>query len=126
MNRNVIITGGARGIGKAMVCEFAKQNDNVIFCYNKSKEEAELLEKNLCKEGYSVKAVKADLSRLEEIEHFAEYAINEFKNIDVLINNSGIDQFKLFVDITENDWNEIINTNLKSATFLSKYIVKNM
>lgn len=126
MNRNIVITGGSKGIGAALVKLFAKQNDNILFNYCNSEEQAFEIQEELKKEGYKVKAIKADLSKIEDVNKFAKVANNEFDKIDVLINNAGIDSFKLFVDITENDWEDIINTNLKSAVFLTKEIAKKM
>ncbi len=121
MNRNIVITGGSKGIGAAMVELFAKENDNILFNYNKSEKHALKLA-----ELPNVETIKADLSKQEDVEKFVNRALEKFDKIDVLINNAGVDQFKLFTDITENDWNEIINTNLKSAVFISKAISKKM
>ena len=121
MNKNIVITGGSRGIGAAMVEAFSKNGDNVVFTYNKSCEKAKELEQK-----YNAKAYKVDVSDINQIEDFIELVIKETGKVDVLINNAGIDEFKLFTDITEKDWENIINTNLKSAVFTSKYIAKNM
>ncbi|MBR6033319.1 MAG: SDR family NAD(P)-dependent oxidoreductase [Clostridia bacterium] len=126
MNKNIVITGGAKGIGAAMVETFAKDGNHVLFSYNKSEKAGLELAERLNKVGCKVDAIKADLSNIDEIKKLAEYAKEKLQHIDVLINNAGIDQFKLFTDITENDWNEIINTNLRSAVFLSKEISKEM
>ena len=121
MNRNIVITGGSRGIGAAMVELFANEGDNILFNYNKSEEQAlKLAEKT------NAETIKADLSKMEDVKKFVQKATEKFDKIDILINNAGIDQFKLFTDITENDWNEIINTNLKSAVFITKEIAKKM
>ena len=121
MNRNIVITGGSKGIGAAMVQMFSNEKDNILFNYNKSENEAiELANKT------GAEAFKADLSNMNDINNFTKRALEKFEKIDVLINNAGIDQFKLFTDITEEDWNEIINTNLKSAVFISKEIAKKM
>lgn len=126
MSRNIIITGGARGIGVALVKTFAEKKDNILFSYNKSEKQAIELVEELRKSGFNVETCKADLSKMEDIEKFAKLSMDKFDNIDVLINNAGIDQFKLFTDITENDWEAVINTNLKSAVFLTKEISKKM
>ncbi len=121
MNRNIIITGGSKGIGAAMVEMFANEGDNILFNYNKSEKAAlEITNKT------GAEAIKADLSKMEDIASFTKRALEKFDTIDVLINNAGIDQFKLFTDVTEEDWNEIINTNLRSAVFISKEISKRM
>ncbi len=121
--RNIIITGGSRGIGAAMVKIFAENGDNVFFNYNKSEKNAI----ELTKKYENVEAFKADLSQMEEIDNFVKKAKQKFNNkIDVLINNAGIDQFKMFNDIKMKDWDEIINTNLRSAVFISKDICKTM
>ena len=126
MNRNIVITGGSRGIGAAMVELFAKERDHVLFNYNKSESEAMALVDRLKKDGFDAEACKADLEQMQDVEDLAKTAISKFSKIDVLINNAGIDKFKLFTDITEKDWNEIINTNLKSAVFLTKAISREM
>lgn len=126
MNRNIVITGGSKGIGAAMVELFAKEGDHVLFNYNKSEREAMALVDRLNQDGFDAQACKADLAKMQDVENLAKIAINKFGKIDVLINNAGIDQFKLFTDITEEDWNEIINTNLKSAVFLTKAISREM
>ena len=121
--KNIVITGGSRGIGAAMVEMFAKNGDNVFFSYNKSEKKANDLVKKY--EG-NVQTYKADLSNMDELNSFVDEAKKRFKKIDVLINNAGIDQFKLFSDINLQDWDEIINTNLRSAVFMSKEISKVM
>ena len=126
MNQNIVITGGSRGIGAAMVEAFAKQNNHVLFAYNKSENQARQLEKSMQEQGYDVQAYQANVANMQELEVFADLSIQKFGKIDVLINNAGIDQFKLFTDITEKDWDEIINTNLKSAVFLTRRIAQNM
>lgn len=126
MNKNIIITGGSRGIGEALVKLFAKENNHILFNYCNSEEQALNLANELKQEGYDVEAFKADLSKTEDIQAFSNKAISKFNKIDILINNAGIDQFKLFIDVTEEDWESIINTNLKSAVFLTKDIAKKM
>lgn len=126
MNQNIVITGGSRGIGAAMVEAFAEQNNHVLFAYNKSENQAKQLEKELQEQGYDVQAYQANVANMQEVEKFADLSIQKLGKIDVLVNNAGIDQFKLFIDITEKDWDEIINTNLKSAVFLTRRIAQNM
>ena len=126
MKKNIIVTGGARGIGAAIVSELAKQGHNILLNYYKSEEKAKALADKLNNDGCNVEIYKADVSNIEEGKAMVKFAITKFKKIDILINNAGISQFKLFTDITEEDWNFVINTNLKSALFITKEVAKNM
>lgn len=126
MNKNMIITGGSKGIGAAMVEEFAKKNNHILFTYHQSEQKAKEIEKKMQNQGYDVQAYQIDISNMMQVEEFSTYAIEKLKTVDVLINNAGIDQFKLFTDITYKDWDNIINTNLKGAVFLTRNIAKSM
>lgn len=126
MGKNIIVTGAAKGIGKAIVEQLAKDGNNILLNYNKSEQEALQLQESLKDRDCKIYLYKADLSKIEEIENLSKYAFEIFNNIDVLINNAGIDSINLFTDITENDWNNVINTNLRSAVFLTKDVCKNM
>ena len=124
--KTVIVTGGSRGIGKCMVENFAKDGYNVILNYNKSKKQAKQIQQNLENEGYRIEIFKADVSKKEEVKKLVDFAINKFENIDVLINNAGIARIHLFSDVTEEEWDEIMNTNLKSAFFMIQQVLPNM
>lgn len=103
-----------------------KNGYNVVLNYNKSEEQAKEIKENLSKEGYNIEIFKADVSRKEEVKKLVEFTLNKFKNIDVLINNAGISQVKLFTDITEEEWDNIMNVNLKSAYFTIQEVLPNM
>ena len=124
--KTVIVTGGSRGIGKCMVENFAKDGYNVILNYNKSEKQAKQIQQNLENEGYRIEIFKADVSKKEEVKKLVDFAINKFENIDVLINNAGIARIHLFSDVTEEEWDEIMNTNLKSAFFMIQQVLPNM
>ena len=126
MPKTVIVTGGAKGIGKAIVELLAKEGYNVVLNYNKSKLEAEKIKKEAEKNGYTIEIFKADVSKIKEAKELVNFAINKFNKVDVLINNAGISQTKLFTDITEEDWNNMINTNLNSVFYMSQEVAKNM
>lgn len=126
MMSTAIVTGGAKGIGRAIVKEIAKKGINVVINYNKSKEQAEELQKELTDNGYKVEIYKADVSKREQAKELIEFAQKQFGSIDILVNNAGIDQFKLFTDITDEDWNNIIQTNLTSVFYTTQEAVKNM
>ena len=124
--KTIIITGGSRGIGKCMVENFAKQGYNVILNYNKSEKMAKQIKENLREEGHEIEIFKADVSKKEEVQEMIEFTIEKFKKIDVLINNAGIARIQLFTDATEEDWDEIMNTNLKSAFFTTQAVLPYM
>lgn len=121
-----IVTGGAKGIGRAIVKEIAKKGINVVINYNTSKEQAEKLQRELLDNGYKVEIYKADVSKREEVKELIEFTEKKFGDIDILVNNAGIDQFKLFTDITDDDWNNIIQTNLTSIFYTTQEAVKKM
>ncbi len=126
MNKTVIITGGSRGIGEAIVKELAKEGHNIILNYNKSEQKAKKIQEESTKNGQHVEIFQADVSKREEVKKLVNFAISKYKNIDILINNAGISQTKLFTDITQEDWNTIINTNLTSAFHMCQEVLPNM
>ncbi len=116
MNRTAIITGGTGAIGKALVAEFSKDYD-VVFTYNSNVAEAERLS-----EKYGATAVKCDISKPEEIKKISPYV----KNCALLVNNAGISQIKLFTDITDEDWAQMIGVNLSGVFYLTREVVPAM
>ena len=105
--RNVLVTGASRGIGKACVYEFIKNGDRVFLNYNKSQDEAE----RIAAETGAI-PVKADITNPDEVKKMKEI-VRGYDKIDVIINNAGISQIKMFTDITENDWNNMFDVNVK-------------
>ena len=127
MNKNVLITGGTRGIGEAISREFAKKGYNLIINYIKSKEKAEKL-KNELEEKYNIEVltVHADLADEKEIKNMVDIALNKFGKIDVLVNNAGIIIDKEFEEKTIEDWKQTLNINLIAPFILTKLIGKEM
>ena len=122
MNSKIIlISGASRGIGKQTAIDLCKSGYTVIANYNQSKESAMEL-----KEQFNIDIFKADISNSTEINQLTNYFLNKYKKIDVLINNAVISQTKLFTDITDNDWNNMINTNLYSCFKLTQNCLPNM
>lgn len=126
MSKNVIITGGSQGIGKDIVYTLAREGFNIIFTYNKSESEAKKIKEELLSENLNIEIYKVDVSKKDEIDRFVQFSINKMKKIDVLINNVGISQIKLFTEISEEDWKEMISINLSSVFFITQGFVKNM
>ena len=124
--KTVNVTGGSRGIGAAIVKELAKNNYNVVLNYNNSAETAKQIQNELKENGIDIEIFKADVSKRNEVKELIDFAIKRYNNIDVLINNAGIDQIKLFMDTTDEDWNNIIQTNLNSVFYCSQEVLKNM
>lgn len=124
--KTVIVTGGSRGIGAAIVKELAKNNYNVILNYNNSEEAAKQIQKELQEENIKIEIFKVDVSKREEVKKLVKFALDKFKNIDVLINNAGIDQIKPFMDITDEDWNKMLQVNLNSVFYCSQEVLENM
>lgn len=126
MEKVALVTGASRGIGREIAKSLAKQNIKVIANYNNSEEKAIELKKELEAEGIEIDIVKADVSKREEIKNLVKYAIENYEKIDILINNAGIGEYKLFTDETDEDWNKVINTNLYSAFTVSQEVIPNM
>lgn len=124
--KTVIVTGGAKGIGKAIVYGLIKKGYNVVLNYNKSKEEAILIQKELKKCGYQLDIFQADVTNKKQIDIMIKNVINKYNKIDVLINNAGISQIKTFVNIEEDEWDNMMNINLKSVYITSKSVIPNM
>lgn len=126
MNKTALITGASRGIGKAIAIEFARNGYNVLANYNNSEKEASELEKMLTEEGYSIKVFKADVSKSSEADAMIEYCLKEFGGLDVLVNNAGISQDKLFTDITDEDWERMMSVNVTSVFNCSRKALQHM
>ena len=124
--KTVLITGGSRGIGKSIAENLAKDGFNVVLNYNKSEKQAKQIKKELEEQGINIEICKADVSKREEVKKLVKFALNKFGNIDVLINNAGIAKLQMFNDITDNDWNEMIGTNLNSVFYTIQEALPNM
>lgn len=120
-NKVILVTGASRGIGRAIAKELSKDNI-VIANYNKSEEKA----KELLSECSNIDIFKADVSNRVEVVTMVEYIINKYGHIDVLVNNAGIDNEKMFQDITDEEWNNVIKNNLYSVFCTTQETVKYM
>ena len=118
----IVVTGASRGIGREIAKNLAQKGNKVIANYNKSEEKAQSLKKG----NSNIDIYKADVSKREEVKQMIEYVINKYGKIDVLINNAGISENKMFTDVTDEDWQKIINTNLYSAFCVTQEVITNM
>ena len=110
-----IVTGGAKGIGKAITVALAEEGAKVVINYNSSKEAAENLVNELGKEGHDVYAVQADVSKVEDANRLVEEAVNHFGQVDILVNNAGITRDRTFKKLNREDWERVIDVNLSSV-----------
>lgn len=117
-----IVTGASRGIGKEIAKQLANQGIKVIANYNKSEAQA----KTLKIENPNIDIFKADVSKREEVRKMVDYTLEKYGKIDILINNAGISENKLFTEETDEDWNKIINNNLYSAFCMTQEVLGNM
>lgn len=117
-----IVTGASRGIGREIAKELSNLGIKVIANYKKSEEEAKLLQK----ENPQIDIYKADVSNRLEVKKMVEYALEKYGKIDILINNAGISEWRIFTETTDEDWNRMINNNLYSAFCMTQEVLHNM
>jgi len=122
----VIITGASRGIGKGIAEVFAKQGANIAFTYRSSDEKANILEKELSANGCKVKGYKSDASDFEAAQQLAANVIDEFGSIDVLVNNAGITKDGLLMRMSEEDFDSVMDVNMKSVFNMTKAVLRPM
>jgi 3-oxoacyl-[acyl-carrier protein] reductase len=124
--KSVIVTGGTRGIGKGISLELARRGANIAFNYSKSADEADKLKAEI--EGLGVKAFAAqcDVANTEAAADFVKQVIAELGSVDFLINNAGITRDQLIMRMKEDDWDAVIDTNLKGAWNFSKAVLRPM
>ena len=126
LNKIVIVTGASRGIGREIAKTLAKEGMQVIANYNKSEKEAKELQNELNNQNIHIDIFKADVSKREDAKKIVEYTLKKYGRVDVLINNAGISEYKIFTDETDEDWNKIINVNLYSAFVMCQEVIPNM
>ena len=124
--KTVLITGAAKGIGAAIAEELARDEYQVIINYKTSEQKAKELKEKLTKDGLNVEIYKADVAKKEEVQKMVQDILKKYGKIDVLINNAGISQIKPFANIEEEDWDAIMNNNLKSVYLVTKEVISNM
>ncbi len=121
-----LITGGSRGIGKAIALELAKAGYDIVINYAGNIEAAQKTVEEIKNLNVSAEAYKFDVSNQSEVDENIAKIIEKYGRIDVLINNAGITRDDLFIRMTEDKWSAVINTNLNSAFYVTKPVVKLM
>jgi len=121
--KTAVITGASRGIGRAIALDLAEYGVNVAFNYNKSEVEALELKALLVKKGIKATAVQADLRNQADAKRFIEEAVRCFSNVDFLVNNAGITRDRALMTMTEDDWRDVLNTNLDSIFYVTKLLI---
>ena len=124
--KTAIVTGASRGIGKGIATVFAQQGANVAFTYSSSSEAAEALEKELSGLGVKVKAYKSNAADFEAAQQLAADVLNDFGQIDILVNNAGITKDNLLMRMGEEDFDMVIEVNLKSVFNMTKAVQRTM
>lgn len=124
--KTVIITGASRGIGRGIAEVFAKQGANIAFTYRSSDEKAKALEDELSANGCKVKGYKSDASNFEAAQLLAADVLEEFGSIDVLVNNAGITKDGLLMRMSEDDFDIVMDINMKSVFNMTKAVLRPM
>ncbi len=121
-----VVTGGSRGIGRAIALELARRGTKVVVNYHKSPEAAEAVIGEIQASGGQAAAFQADVAEAGAAQNLIKFAIETFGDLHILVNNAGITRDKLIMMITEEDWDAVLDTNLKSTFLCAKAAVKHM
>ncbi|MBX2872116.1 MAG: 3-oxoacyl-[acyl-carrier-protein] reductase [Saprospiraceae bacterium] len=121
-----LVTGGSRGIGEAIVRAFVDAGATVAFTYISSSTRADALVNELSGDGVTIKALQSDASSFEQAETLIKSVLEEFGRIDILVNNAGITRDTLMLRMSEDQWDQVIQTNLKSVFNLTKHALRSM
>lgn len=125
-NKTVLVTGASRGIGKAIAIQFARAGYHVAVHYNSGKAEAEAIVAQLAKEGYTAMAVQADVRDSVQVQRMVDTIVTQWGSIDILINNAGIAQQKLFTDITDAEWRNMFAVHVDGTFYCTKAVLPAM
>ena len=124
--KTAIITGGSRGIGKGIVEAFARHGAQVAFTYNSSAEAAEQIASEASSEGVKVKAYKSNAADYDQAQDLIAQVLEDFGQIDVVVNNAGITKDNLLMRMSEEDFDKVIEVNLKSVFNMTKAVQRTM
>lgn len=121
-----IVTGGSRGIGRAIVLELAREGSNIVFSYHSSEAKAMELVREIEALGVKAKAMQSNAASFSDAKELCDATVSEFGTIDILVNNAGITRDTLLMRMTEEQWDDVIDNNLKSAFNLTKHASASM
>lgn len=124
--KTAIITGAGRGIGRAIALQFAEHGAKVVINYRSSITQVEELLQTILDSGGKAIAIKADISKEEEAKNLIEEAVSKYKTIDILVNNAGINKDNLLMRMSEEEFDAVMNINLKGTFFCMKHAAKVM
>ena len=124
--KTAIITGASRGIGRGIAKVFASHGANIAFSYSSSVDAAMALEKELATKGVKVKGYQSDASNFAQSQEFVDTVVAEFGTVDILVNNAGITKDNLLMRISEEDFDKVIEVNLKSVFNMTKAVQRIM
>lgn len=132
-NKVALITGGSRGLGKAIAIKLASMGSDIVINYACSEENAELglkeaeeTKKEVEELGRKALVIRADISKFDEAKRLVDEAVEKFGNINILVNNAGITRDKLIMKMTEEDFDSVINVNLKGTFNVTKSLIRGM
>ena len=125
-DRVALVTGGSRGIGKAIVKALAEAGAKVVFTYVSSEERAKQMEEEFLAQGLTVSGFKADASSFAQAENCINFVLEKYQRLDILVNNAGITRDNLLMRMTEEDFQVVIDSNLKSVFSYTKLALKPM
>jgi 3-oxoacyl-[acyl-carrier protein] reductase len=126
VGRTIVVTGGSRGIGRAICLAFAKPDTHIYFNYSSASEAAAETQQRITELGGRSSGIRVDVASEEEVSGFFKQVVDETGRIDVLVNNAGITRDGLLVRMKEKDWDSVIDINLKGAFFCTKIAAKTM